>query len=134
MKYWLFIWWQKNWAVSCIIILWTCKNHFIVIFILLVPVCPHAGGVGLCEMVQHLQMWDFICLSASTENRVIEYIDQQHEHFEDPVVVQNACYMPPISPGYSTKFNENCIKNYSYPNGEKWRNMYEQGLFHKLSD
>ncbi|KAK9300469.1 hypothetical protein QLX08_006819 [Tetragonisca angustula] len=99
-----------------------------------VPVCPHAGGVGLCEMVQHLQMWDFICLSASTENRVIEYIDQQHEHFEDPVVVQNACYMPPISPGYSTKFNENCIKNYSYPNGEKWRNMYEQGLFHKLSD
>ncbi|KAF3428837.1 hypothetical protein E2986_06841 [Frieseomelitta varia] len=99
-----------------------------------VPVCPHAGGVGLCEMVQHLQMWDFICLSASTENRVIEYIDQQHEHFENPVVVQNACYMPPISPGYSTKFNENCIKNYLYPNGEKWRNMYEQGLFHKLSD
>ncbi|CAD1473594.1 unnamed protein product, partial [Heterotrigona itama] len=99
-----------------------------------VPVCPHAGGVGLCEMVQHLQMWDFICLSASTENRVIEYIDQQHEHFEDPVLVQNACYMPPISPGYSTKFNEDCIKNYSYPNGEKWKNMYEQGLFHKLSD
>lgn len=88
-----------------------------------VPVCPHAGGVGLCEMVQHLQMWDFICLSVSTENRVIEYIDQQHEHFEDPVIVQNACYMPPINPGYSTKFNENCIKNYSYPNGEKWRNI-----------
>ncbi|XP_068976272.1 mitochondrial enolase superfamily member 1-like [Bombus flavifrons] len=96
-----------------------------------VPVCPHAGGVGLCEMVQHLQMWDFICLSASTENRVIEYVDQQHEHFEHPVCVQNASYMPPMSPGYSTKLNEECIKNYSYPNGEKWKDMYEQGLFYK---
>ncbi|XP_043789610.1 mitochondrial enolase superfamily member 1-like [Apis laboriosa] len=88
-----------------------------------VPVCPHAGGVGLCEMVQHLQMWDFICLNASIENRVIEYIDQQHEHFEHPVYIQNACYMPPTNPGYSTKFTEDSIKNYSYPNGEKWKNI-----------
>ncbi|PBC34073.1 Mitochondrial enolase superfamily member [Apis cerana cerana] len=91
-----------------------------------VPVCPHAGGVGLCEMVQHLQMWDFICLNTSTENRVIEYVDQQHEHFEYPVYIQNACYMPPTRPGYSTKFTEDTIKNYSYPNGEKWKNMYKK--------
>ncbi|XP_003708678.1 mitochondrial enolase superfamily member 1 [Megachile rotundata] len=94
-----------------------------------VPVCPHAGGVGLCEMVQHLQMWDFISLSASTENRVIEYIDQQHEHFEHPVRVQNACYMPPDQPGYSTKFKDDCVRNYSYPDGEQWRYMYDKGLF-----
>ncbi|XP_006617805.1 mitochondrial enolase superfamily member 1-like [Apis dorsata] len=91
-----------------------------------VPVCPHAGGVGLCEMVQHLQMWDFICLNASIENRVIEYVDQQHEHFEHPVYIQNACYMPPTNPGYSTKFTEDSIKNYSYPNGEKWKNIYKK--------
>lgn len=98
------------------------KKHFFA----LVPVCPHAGGVGLCEMVQHLQMWDFICLNGSTENRVIEYVDQQYEHFEYPVCIQNACYMPPTSPGYSTKFTEDSIKNYSYPNGEKWKNMYKK--------
>ncbi|OAD57269.1 Mitochondrial enolase superfamily member 1 [Eufriesea mexicana] len=98
-----------------------------------VPVCPHAGGVGLCEMVQHLQMWDYICLSATTENRVIEYVEQQHEHFEHPVLVQNACYMPPTSPGYSTKFNKDSIKNYSYPDGEKWKDMYEEGLFQRSS-
>ncbi|XP_076238299.1 mitochondrial enolase superfamily member 1 [Calliopsis andreniformis] len=98
-----------------------------------VPVCPHAGGIGLCEMVQHLQMWDFICLSGSTENRVIEYVDQQHEHFEHPVNVQNAHYMPPTAPGYSTRLKEECIRNYSYPDGKEWKNMYEKGLFQKLS-
>lgn len=77
-------------------------------------------------MVQHLQMWDFICLNASIENRVIEYVDQQHEHFEHPVYIQNACYMPPTNPGYSTKFTEDSIKNYSYPNGEKWKNIYKK--------
>lgn len=104
----------------------TFKYFIVKHFFALVPVCPHAGGVGLCEMVQHLQMWDFICLSASTENRVIEYIDQQHEHFEHPIHIQNACYMPPTNPGYSTKFNEDSIKNYSYPNGEKWKNKYKK--------
>ena len=98
-----------------------------------VPVCPHAGGVGLCEMVQHLQMWDFICLSATTENRVIEYVDQQHEHFEDPVRVQRACYMPPTSPGYSVKFKDDCITNYSYPDGEQWKYMFKEGIFQRPS-
>lgn len=100
-------------------------------FVLLVPVCPHAGGVGLCEMVQHLQMWDFICLNTTIENRVIEYVDQQHEHFEHPVRVQNACYMPPTSPGYSVKLKDECIKNYTYPNGEQWKYMFSEGLFQK---
>lgn len=60
-----------------------------------VKVCPHAGGVGLCEMVQHLQMWDYVALSGTKDGRLIEYVDQQHEHFVDPVVVENANYLAP---------------------------------------
>ena len=60
-----------------------------------IPVCPHAGGVGLCEYVQHLSMIDFICISASTNDRVIEYVDHLHEHFLDPVVIKSSAYMPP---------------------------------------
>jgi len=73
-------------------------------------------------MIQHLQMWDYICLSQTTENRVIEFVDQQHEHFENPVYIQNACYMPPKSPGYSTKLKETSIAKYSYPEGKHWKN------------
>lgn len=58
-------------------------------------VCPHAGGVGLCEMVQHLQMWDYASVSGTMEGRLIEYVDQQHEHFYDPCVVENARYLAP---------------------------------------
>ncbi|KAL1116339.1 hypothetical protein AAG570_005834 [Ranatra chinensis] len=60
-----------------------------------VKVCPHAGGIGLCEMVQHLQMWDYVSVSRTMDGRSIEYVDQQHEHFKHPVVMQNACYLPP---------------------------------------
>lgn len=73
-------------------------------------------------MIQHLQMWDYICLSQTNENRVIEFVDQQHEHFEDPVCVKNACYMPPTSPGYSTKLKEESIVEYAYPEGNQWKN------------
>jgi len=66
-----------------------------------IPVCPHAGGVGLCEYVQHLSMIDYIAVSGSLENRIIEYVDHLHEHFLDPVVVKNGAYMPPKLPGYS---------------------------------
>lgn len=62
---------------------------------ILVKVCPHAGGVGLCEMVQHLQMWDYVSLSGTMDNRLIEYVDQQHEHFVDPVVMNGANYVAP---------------------------------------
>lgn len=62
---------------------------------ILVPVCPHAGGVGLCEMVQHLQIWDFISVSGTMENRMIEFVDQQHDQFENPVQIKNARYQVP---------------------------------------
>jgi len=65
------------------------------------PVCPHAGGVGLCEYVQHLSMIDYVCISGTREGRVIEYVDHLHEHFVDPCVVRNAAYMPPQAPGFS---------------------------------
>lgn len=61
----------------------------------LVKVCPHAGGVGLCEMVQHLQMWDYVALSGTSEGKWVEYVDQQHEHFVYPTVIENAHYLAP---------------------------------------
>ncbi|KAH8031437.1 hypothetical protein HPB51_017209 [Rhipicephalus microplus] len=60
-----------------------------------VPVCPHAGGVGLCELVQHLSFWDYIAVSGTKDNREIEYVSHLHEHFKTPVHIQNGCYMPP---------------------------------------
>ncbi len=65
------------------------------------PVCPHAGGVGLCEYVQHLSLIDYICVSGSLDDRIVEYVDHLHEHFLDPVVIRNGRYMPPTAPGYS---------------------------------
>ncbi|MFQ3681040.1 L-fuconate dehydratase [Roseiflexus sp.] len=88
-----------------------------------VPVCPHAGGVGLCEYVQHLSIWDYICVSASLENRVIEYVDHLHEHFLDPVVIHNARYMPPQAPGYSIEMKPESLAMYEYPNGAAWREI-----------
>src|SRR5712675_2170713 len=66
-----------------------------------VPVCPHAGGVGLCEYVQHLSVFDFIAVSGSLENRVLEYVDHLHEHFVHPVIIKHGHYLPPTRPGYS---------------------------------
>jgi len=86
-----------------------------------VPVCPHAGGVGLCEYVQHLSIWDYICVSGSLENRVIEYVDHLHEHFLDPVVIRNARYMPPQKPGYSIEMKPESLAMYEYPHGPAWR-------------
>ena len=85
-----------------------------------IPVCPHAGGVGLCEYVQHLSMFDFIAITGSTQDRVIEYVDHLHEHFIDPVVMKNGAYMPPVAPGYSITMKEESLKKYSFPNGEAW--------------
>ena len=82
-----------------------------------VPVCPHAGGVGLCEMVQHLSMFDYIAVSASLENRVTEFVDHLHEHFVDPVVIRNARYMPPVRPGYGTAILPASRVAYRYPEG-----------------
>ena len=88
-----------------------------------VPVCPHAGGVGLCEYVQHLQIFDYICVSASFENRIIEYVDHLHEHFLDPVVIRSGHYMPPQNPGYSIQMKPESLSQYEFPNGPVWSAM-----------
>ncbi|HRP34147.1 MAG TPA: enolase C-terminal domain-like protein, partial [Agriterribacter sp.] len=85
-----------------------------------IPVCPHAGGVGLCEYVQHLSMIDFIAISGSLQNRITEFVDHLHEHFVHPVVIQNGNYMPPLAPGYSITMKEDAIAAYSYPLGKMW--------------
>ncbi|PZU08258.1 L-fuconate dehydratase [Sphingomonas sp.] len=82
------------------------------------PVCPHAGGVGLCEYVQHLSMIDYLCFSGTTEGRVTEYVDHLHEHFEDPCVVQGAAYMPPVRPGFSIEMKPSSLARYTFaPSG-----------------
>lgn len=86
-----------------------------------VPVCPHAGGVGLCEYVQHLAIFDYIAIGASLENRILEYVDHLHEHFLDPVVIRNGCYMPPACPGYSITMKAESLDEYEFPNGPAWR-------------
>ena len=86
-----------------------------------VPVCPHAGGVGLCEYVSHLIMADYTRIGASLEGRVAEYVDHLHEHFEDPVVIKNAAYMPSQVPGYSATMKPESIRKYRYPDGSVWK-------------
>jgi L-fuconate dehydratase len=85
-----------------------------------IPVCPHAGGVGLCEYVQHLSMFDYVCVSGSMENRIIEYVDHLHEHFLDPVVIRDGRYMPPSAPGYSITMHPASLEEYAYPDGSAW--------------
>ncbi|MFE9428827.1 L-fuconate dehydratase [Kitasatospora sp. NPDC006697] len=84
------------------------------------PVCPHAGGVGLCELVQHLSMFDYVALSGTTENRVIEFVDHLHEHFLDPVVIEHGHYKAPTLPGFSAEMHPATITTFEYPNGEFW--------------
>jgi len=86
-----------------------------------VPVCPHAGGVGLCEYVQHLSMIDYIAISGSLENRIIEYVDHLHEHFIEPVEIKDGNYIPPLMPGYSITMKKESMEAYSFPDGRVWR-------------
>ena len=86
-----------------------------------VPVCPHAGGVGLCEYVQHLSMFDYIAVSACLDRRIVEYVDHLHEHFVYPVTVKNGRYQAPLDPGYSIEMKEESLNYYEYPKGEAWR-------------
>ncbi len=85
-----------------------------------VPVCPHAGGVGLCEHVQHLAMFDYIAVSGSLEDRVVEYIDHLHEHFVDPAVVEQGRYRAPLRPGYSIEMHPASLEAYAFPHGDAW--------------
>jgi len=85
-----------------------------------VSVCPHAGGVGLCEYVQHYSLFDYIAVSASLENRVLEYIDHLHEHFVHPVEIRSGRYMPPKAPGFSITMRPESLDAYAFPNGPVW--------------
>ena len=85
-----------------------------------VPVCPHAGGVGLCELVQHLAIFDYVAVSGSLTGRVAEYVDHLHEHFVDPCIVKDAAYVVPTAPGYSARMHPSSVARYTYPGGSYW--------------
>lgn len=84
------------------------------------PVCPHAGGVGLCEYVQHLSIFDYLAVSATMEDRVIEFVDHLHEHFVTPVHILKGRYQVPVEPGYSIEIREESLRRFAYPDGEIW--------------
>lgn len=86
-----------------------------------VRVFPHAGGVGLCEMVQHLAIADFIAIGGAMEDRAIEYVDHLHEHFADPVRIRGGRYLAPTAPGFSTEMREASLREFAWPDGPAWR-------------
>lgn len=88
-----------------------------------IPVCPHAGGVGLCNYVQHLSMVDYVCISGELKNRVIEYVDHLQEHFLDPIHVQAGRYIPPLQSGYSITIKPDSLNRYLFPEGEIWKKV-----------
>jgi L-fuconate dehydratase len=88
-----------------------------------VPVCPHAGGVGLCEYVQHLSMFDYLAIAGTWEGRVTEFVDHLHEHFEDPVVIRRARYMAPDRPGYSITIKPESRAAHVFPGGRVWADV-----------
>jgi L-fuconate dehydratase len=85
------------------------------------PVCPHAGGVGLCELVQHLSMFDYVAVSGDLTDRAIEYVDHLHEHFADPVMIENGAYRAPTAPGFSARMLAEPLARYTFPDGAAWR-------------
>ncbi len=85
-----------------------------------VPVCPHAGGVGLCELVQHLAIFDYVAVSASLDGRVTEYVDHLHEHFTDPCIVRGGAYVMPTAAGYSAQMHADSVDTFTYPTGSYW--------------
>ena len=86
-----------------------------------VPVCPHAGGVGLCEFVQHISMIDFTAVSGSWDGRVCEFVDHLHEHFTDPCRIRSARYLAPEVPGFSTEMVPASVEEFCFPDGPAWR-------------
>jgi L-fuconate dehydratase len=93
-----------------------------------VPVCPHAGGVGLCEYVQHLSIFDYIRVGASLENRILEYVDHLHEHFLDPVRIEAGRYVPPERPGYSIEMYPESLEEFEFPTGNAWATTERSAL------
>jgi L-fuconate dehydratase len=88
-----------------------------------VRVFPHAGGVGLCELVQHLAMADFVAITGKMEERAIEFVDHLHEHFIDPVRVRDGRYLVPVAPGFSAEMQPESLKRYHFPDGPAWKAM-----------
>ena len=86
-----------------------------------VTVCPHAGGVGLCEYVQHLALFDAIAVAPDVTDRIVEYVDHLHEHFVDPVRIDRAAYVVPERPGYSAEIHPESLSCFGFPDGEAWR-------------
>jgi L-fuconate dehydratase len=86
-----------------------------------VPVCPHAGGVGLCEYVQHLALVDYVAISADLDGRVLEYVDELHEHFVEPVRMRGGRYAVPEAPGYSIEMRAESLAEFAFPEGAAWR-------------
>ncbi|MFN6119051.1 MAG: enolase C-terminal domain-like protein [Actinomycetes bacterium] len=86
-----------------------------------VRVCPHAGGVGLCEMVQHLSFFDAVAVSGTTEGRMIEHVDHLHEHFVDPVTVVDGRYLLPTGHGLNGRMHQESIDRHRFPDGAEWR-------------
>jgi L-fuconate dehydratase len=85
-----------------------------------IPVCPHAGGVGLCEYVQHLAIFDYVAVSGSLDDRVVEWVDHLHEHFRDPAIVQDGRYRAPLAPGYSIEMLPESLDRFEFPHGIAW--------------
>ncbi|MDJ0312137.1 L-fuconate dehydratase [Arthrobacter sp. H35-D1] len=85
-----------------------------------VRVCPHAGGVGLCEAVQHLSMFDFVAVSGQKEDRMIEFVDHLHEHFVTPIDVHDGCYWPPLAPGGGSEMHGASVAEFTFPGGGFW--------------
>jgi len=86
-----------------------------------VPVCPHAGGVGLCELVRHLSMFDFVAVAGTRADRAIEWVDHLHEHFVDPAIVRDGRYLAPTTPGFSARMYDETLARYAFPDGPEWR-------------
>ncbi|GAA1048879.1 enolase C-terminal domain-like protein [Arthrobacter russicus] len=94
-----------------------------------VPVCPHAGGVGLCEAVQHLSMFDFVAVSGSKTDRMIEAVTHLHEHFVTPIELRAGNYWPPQAPGAGTEMKRDSLEQFSYPDGPVWREAVFQNVW-----
>jgi L-fuconate dehydratase len=98
-----------------------------------VPVCPHAGGVGLCEYVQHLSLFDYIAVGASLTDRVLEYVDHLHEHFVDPCIVEGGAYRLPTAPGYSAEMVAASVEEFRFPGGTYWAGLASSSSSTKTS-
>lgn len=91
-----------------------------------VPVCPHGGGVGLCEHIQHLSVFDYVAVSGSLQNRWTEYVNHLHEHFQDPVVIEQGRYRLPTAAGYSLDLLPESLSQFAYPRGSVWQQYYQR--------